>query len=116
MSVPDDETAQIVRLSEAGVHPTLIADYFKRDQRIVFRKLSAHNIRGPWPKIPRRPIDPTLRAQARAILTHRTLDTMTGALQALKTNDQPLDAAQVNLLLQAIIEEREHMEAPNDGV
>lgn len=116
MSLTDSETAQIITLHHCGVHPALIADYFQRDKRIVLKKLSAHNIYGPWPKIPRGPIDTTVRAQARAIVAHRTLDTITGALQTLRKTDQQLDAAQINLLLRAIIEERDRAETPGDGI
>lgn len=109
MALTDHELTQIIKMHTCGAHPTLIAQLLERDPRVILDTLASQNIRGPWPKIPSYPLNPTLRAQARTILQKRTLLSVTLVIDTLKAGEPSLDPNKYMLLLRAIIDEREQL-------
>jgi hypothetical protein len=109
MALTEHELTQIIKMHTCGAHPTLIAQLLERDPRVILDALASQNIRGPWPKIPSLPLNPTLRAQARTILHERTLLSVIQVIDALKAGKPSLDPNKYMLLLRAIIDEREEL-------
>lgn len=111
MALSEHEITQIIKMHKCGAHPTLIAQFLRRDPRVILDTLNSQNIHGPWPKIPSTPLSPTIKAQARSILQHRTLLSVIEVVDTLKGGEPRLDPDKCNLLLRAMIEEREQLAA-----
>jgi len=107
MSLSREKATQAVMLCKCGGHPTLIALYLVADPRSVVKKLAEYHIFGPWPKVPLKPPSSTFKTQARAILKDPMLLLSIETTQLLKNGNSHLNSDACNLLLRALIGERE---------
>lgn len=109
MSLHRDKATQAIMLCKCGGHPNLIALYLIADPRSVVKKLAEHHIFGPWPKVPLDPLSPTFKAQARAILQDPRLLASSETINLLKGGNSHVNSDACNLLLRALINEREQL-------
>lgn len=109
MSLHKEKTTLAIMLCKCGAHPTLVALYLKADPRSILKKLTEHDIFGPWPRVPLDPPSSTLRTHARAILQNPRLLLAPETIELLKEGEPSLNPDKYNLLLRTLIDERQQL-------